>query len=143
MTSIEEQVRQYALYAAEELNEAMGLAPGYDQTRGNRCDKLTFGVMQALQSQGLVLRRELHKDDAGNWHYLLAHEVPDATPTNADLISDLNPWQWRDYGGGILHAPREEVMARLRDEGAPAHFVALRSIATIAERHDTRPNPFR
>lgn len=142
MTSIQHLVEEYARYASEEINQELNLQPGYNQTHGNRCDKLTLGVMQALQVGGFGVRRELHADAGGNWHYLLAHADIDTAPTDTDLISDLNPWQWRGYGTGILHAPRDEVMNRLQAEGAPTFFVALRSVRSIAQAHDTRRNPF-
>jgi len=142
MNELHKFVEMAASYSAEDLNNALGLPLHYDQSKGNRCDRLTADTMQALQNRGLPVRREFHQDEAGNWHYLLAHTIAEATPHEQDLISDLNPWQWRSYGGGILHAPRQEVMEILRQRGAPEHFIALRGLETIVMQHDTQANPF-
>jgi hypothetical protein len=135
-------VEEFARYAAEDLNESLGLAPGYDQTKGNRCDRLTLQVAQALGQRGILLRRELHMDANEQWHYVLAHQRPDAEPTEDDLLSSLNPWQWRSYGGGILHMPRAEMQETLVQAGAPESFVALHSLGTIVRPHDMRAHPF-
>jgi len=125
------------------LNESLGLPPNYDQSKGNRCDLLTQAVMMRMAHlDGVTPRRELHRSDAGDWHYILAHEPLDAEPTNDDLMSDLNPWQWGEKGSGILHMPRGELMEFLLQRNAPEHFVALRSIETIVKAHDTQPNPY-
>ena len=79
-------------------------------------------------------------DDEENWHYILRHDSSE--PTDADMVSSLNPWQGRAYGGGILHAPRNEVIDMLRAEGMSESFVALHSLETIVKRHDESMNPF-
>lgn len=141
MSVTENLMQEFARYAAEDLNTNMGLPLGYDQSKGNRCDILTYDVMEAMKHRGMFVRRELHEDDAGNWHYILAHASRTVEPTDDDLLTDLNPWQWRSHGGGLLHAPRAELMQQLNEAGAPDTFVALRSIATITRLHDTRINP--
>lgn len=111
--------------------------------RGNRCDLLTLAVMNRIgREEGALLRRELHQNENGDWHYILAHEPTDAKPTNDDLMSDLNPWQWGGRGRGLLHMQRGELMDFLSSRGAPDHFVALRAVETIVKAHDTRANPF-
>lgn len=140
MSAIERLVSEFTLYATLNLNEEMGLHPGYDQSKGNRCDRLTLDVMEALTSRGIPVRRELHMDEEQNWHYLLAHSLED--PSDDDLISSLNPWQWRDTGGGLLHSPRGEVLEVLTESGAPESFVALHSLRTIVKAHDTLKTPF-
>ncbi len=142
MTVTQGLMQEFARYASEDLNKNMGLPAGYDQSMGNRCDILTYDVMEAMKHRSVLLRRELHQDEDGNWHYLLANEPRYCEPTDDDLVTDLNPWQWRTYGGGILHAPRAELMQALNEAGAPDTFVALRSMATITKIHDTRINPF-
>ena len=138
-------IARYAAEAAAGINEMAGLPYGYDQTRGNQCHLLTLAVMNMLQRNhpDAPIRRELHQDSEGNWHYVLAHNVPDAKPTDTDMISDLNPWQWGGAGQGILHMPRGEAMNYLTKQGAPAHFVALRGIETIVQSHHLEANPHR
>lgn len=136
-------VESHFAEVSQGLNESLGLNHAYDQTKGNRCDLLTQAVMQRMANlDRIVLRRELHQNDTGDWHYMLAHEPIDTEPTNNDLMSDLNPWQWSERGRGILHMPRGELMEFLTSQGAPEHFVALRAVETIVKAHDTRSNPF-
>lgn len=143
MNGLRDLVEELSRHASADLNESLGLSPGYDQTQGNRCDVLTYDVMKALQGRGMPVRRELHMDKAQQyWHYVLAHQPPNIEPAEDDLLSSLNPWQWRDYGGGILHMPRDQLMDVLREEGAPEFFVALHSVQTITRAHDDRQNPF-
>ena len=141
MTQLETKMRSLARDIGAEVNQQLGLPHYYDQSKGNRCDLLTLHAFEALEFRGDAVRRELHEDGHGNWHYLLAHGPVDAEPTDSDLMSDMNPWQWRETGGGILHAPRDEVMEQLRAAGAPDFFVALRSLETITKSHDTLKNP--
>lgn len=139
-----QRIADYTSQASEGINQELGRPLAYDQTRGNRCDLLTLSVMnQTLSNEGLQLSRELHQNEHGDWHYILAHRAPDAEPTETDLMSDLNPWQWGGSGQGILHMPRNELMDHLSNKGAPAHFVALRSLTTITKAHDLRSNPHR
>lgn len=129
-----------ARHSAEALNEELGLPPQYDQTKGNRCDRLTLDVMEGLRNRGVFVRRELHMDQDDNWHYVLSHGQNE--PSETGLITSLNPWQGRAYGGGIIHAPRNEVLDRLHAEGMPASFVALHSLQTIVKHHDEAKHPF-
>ncbi|MBP9667846.1 hypothetical protein KBD87_03510 [Candidatus Saccharibacteria bacterium] len=142
MTTLESEMREFAYYAGLEVNAALVLPPNHDQSNGNRCDALTHAVMQAMMNREMTFRRELHQDKEGNWHYILAHAAPKEKPTDDDLMTDMNPWQWRDFGGGILHVPRRELMAILASEGAPVSFIALRGVETITEAHDRRVNPY-
>ncbi len=135
-------VEQCAREVTEGLNQERNLPLNYDQTKGNLCHLLTYYAFGRLTRIGLVLRRELHIDDAANWHYLLVHDSPEIAPTDTDIVSDLNPWQWRDYGSGILHGPRHEVINTLRENGAPENVVALRGLRTISNPHHMQLNPF-
>lgn len=123
------------------INEELGLPHGYDQTIGNRCDLLTYYVLALLYKDGLVARRELHFDQEKNWHFLIAHAVT-AKPSENDVISDLNPWQWRNHGGGILHGTRNEVIKMLGTQGAPESFIALRGLETLYSPHHEPINPY-
>lgn len=143
MTQLKHTMRSLAHHAGEEINEQLGLPIGYDQSRGNRCDLLTYHVLRALEYREMEVRRELHMNENGSWHYILAHAHAEAEPTETDLMSDLNPWQGRDFSRGMLHLPRAELMEQLRVSGANESFVALRSLSTIVRAHDTRLNPSR
>lgn len=138
-----ELIQELALYAQVEVNEQLG-APHYtDQSAGNQCHQMTYLIEAALRSRGHEVGRELHRDDSGNWHYLLRHTPTESTPTETDLITDLNPWQWAkglSKGRGLLHAPRHEVMETLRDAGAPDYFIALRSLTTLVKAHEPHLN---
>lgn len=139
MTNLEKDIQSITpgLYQAQA--EALGLPIWKDMSHSHQCQPLSFHMLQALQNRGHVLRRELHQDDGGNWHYLLAHTDEEAQPTDSDLVTDLNPWQYSVESRltGPLHAPRDEVMARLREEQAPEGFVALRALETIVNAHKT------
>lgn len=139
----DEMIRELAQHAGTEVNERIGAPRWQDQSAGNQCHNLTLLVMQALEYRGVETARELHRDSHGNWHYLLRHTAVDKAPTNEDLITDLNPWQWiGDFskGKGPLHAPRSEVMQTLEESGAPDYFIALRSLTTVAKLHEPRLN---
>lgn len=135
-------VNEEFLAVSQGINEESGLNPNYDQSMGNQCAPLTRHVKDMLAGDGYNVSRELH-EKGSKWHYLLAHDLS-ATDnrTEFDVISDLNPWQWRDFGGGLLHGERGWVMEQLAKAGAPERFVALRGVATITIRDDTRRNPF-
>lgn len=139
-TMLHETVNGLAMFAAEDLNERMRFPYGTDQTAGNRCDVLTLDVMTALVNRGESVRRELHVDNERRWHYLLAHTAIDEVPSD-DIVSDLNPWQWRGSGGQILHGHRGDVMEQLAAAGAPEFFVTLRGLKTISMVHDVRKYP--
>ena len=117
-----------------------GHYPHTDMSHSNQCQLLTFDMMEALHNRGIPARREYHEDDDGRlkvWHYLLAHEDIGAEPTEKDIVTDMNPWQWTDNKSlsGHLFGPRYEVMNRLADAGAPDYFIALRGIQTITKLH--------
>jgi hypothetical protein len=133
-TELSPLMHELSWHAGEDLRQQKGLPN--DQSNGNRCDVLTYSVMEALQFRGLPIRRELHTDEYKNWHYLLAHALPDTEPSYYDVVTDLNPWQWRAQGGPIIHGTREEVMEKMRFTGAPDFVVALRGLETIYKPHD-------
>ena len=137
MTELERHIQEITpgLYHAQA--EAMGLPVWKDMSHSHQCQPMSFHMMQALTNRGHVLRRELHQDENGNWHYLLAHTKEDADPTEHDLVTDLNPWQYTADAkvSGPLHARRDEIMDRLRLEQAPEFFVALRGLETIVQTH--------
>ncbi len=138
-----ELVQELAHYAQAEVNEQLGAPHFTDQSAGNQCHQMTHIVAAALSNRGHEVGRELHRDDEGNWHYLIRHTAADATPTDADLITDFNPWQWANglsRGKGLLHAPRAEVMETLHEVGAPDFFIALRSLKTIVKAHESDLN---
>lgn len=135
-------LNSFAENASKEVNRQLLLPEWKDQSAGNQCHALTFHVMTALQYADIPVRRELHRDRFDNWHYVLAHTALDAMPTDDDLISDLNPWQWRPerMGSGPIHAPRGELMEILRRSGAPEFFIALRSLETVVKAHEPKLN---
>ncbi|MDQ5958764.1 MAG: hypothetical protein QG562_583 [Patescibacteria group bacterium] len=135
-------VKLHAHDVAEALNAERNLQLGYDQTRGNLCHLLTYYVFERLKIEGLVARRELHMDANRVWHFLIAHSDANATPTESDIISDLNPWQGHYSGTGILHGSRSYVIDTLRTRGLPESHIALRGLKTIKVAHDLRLNPF-
>lgn len=111
---------------------------GTNMAASDQCHVLSKGLYIALKNQGLETRRELHRDKEV-WHYLIAHSPETGEPTEQDIITDLNPWQFMegepDRTYTFLHGSREEVMDRLVREGAPDYFVALRGISTIQKAH--------
>lgn len=130
-------IRELSRHIYITQNEKDG-APFYsDQSHSSNCDKLSLTLYNCLQARGIPGRREYHADDRGNWHYLIAYGQVDTTPTESDIITDLNPWQWTSDARltGPLHGPRADVMERLETAGAPDFFIALRGIQTIAMPH--------
>jgi hypothetical protein len=114
--------------------------PAYTNlAQSNQCLVLTQQLYGALYNRNEVARREHHElgPEDGRYHYLIAHEPEDQVPSDDDVITDLNPWQFMpNYtASGYLHAPRSEVMQRLTDTGAPEWYVSLRGIQTIANQH--------
>ena len=103
----------------------------------NQCEALTKALLGALVTrQRLPARREFHRPCSGDqrYHYLVAHEPKDAPPTDDDLITDLNPWQYlkdRDLRRSFLHGTRQEVMDTLREGKAPEWYIGCRSVETI------------
>lgn len=142
MTVLEQIVAQYMTEVSQGLNTDRGTQS--DLSSSNQCGLLTACVWQRLTNSGLVVNRELHQDENGNWHYLLRHAGSEQVPKENDIMSDLNPWQFDgSKGSGILHGPRSEIMDALASKEAPDFFVALRGLDTITALHDMRENPFR
>lgn len=115
--------------------EEFGLAAGTDMSRSDKCHTLTYDLMSQLQVGGYPVRRELHMDEADNWHYIIAHGRGE--PSDLDIITDLNPWF---FGGdaaaqGPLHGVRSEVMDILRYSNVDEQYVALRGLTTIILPH--------
>ena len=71
--------------------------PHTDLTRSNLCHELTRYIARRLQAEGSPTQRELHADKCGNWHFVLNHEGPGKPPSDDDLITDFNPWQWGGF----------------------------------------------
>lgn len=134
MTNLERDIRDLTPQLYQAQADAMGIPIWTDMSHSHQCQPLSHHMLQALQHRGYELRRELHQDETGNWHYLLAHGDE---PADDELVTDLNPWQYTADSRltGPLHAPRSEVMARLQQEQAPEFFVALRGLATIVKAH--------
>ncbi|HEV7453881.1 MAG TPA: hypothetical protein VGO07_01335 [Candidatus Saccharimonadales bacterium] len=128
----------------EVTKEQLSMHPYADMSRSNRCHNLTLNLLRALDGRHIEARRELHKTSGGLWHYVIAHAPISAPPTETDIITDLNPWQFDDNPShsGLLHAERHEVQAVLATEGAPEWFVSLRGLSTIAEAHTEVLTPF-
>ena len=138
MSSLETTITELIPDLYKERAEILGRPAWVDQSHSNQCQPLTFDLMIALQNRGFPVRRELHKDDNGNWHYILAHADSNSIPSDNDMMTDVNPWQWTadmKYKGP-LHATREDVMAALERAGAPDYFIALRSLETIVKSHE-------
>lgn len=138
---LKELVVELSSGAYTEIAEGQLFPQTTDMSKSNMCHLLTYVVMEALNLRGLPVQREYHSDYLGNWHYVIAHKEL-KTPSDDDVITDLNPWQWRQNGGEILHGTRSDVMRLLKTAGAPEFFVALRGIETITLPHDTRKYPY-
>ncbi|GEM_PF-2627456 len=114
-----------------------GLHPNTDMSRSNKCHTLTKDMLLALRCEEIAVRRELHKDASGLWHYIIAHTDVETPPSDEDIITDINPWCFS--GGeaytGYLHAPRQEVMATLAAADLSAEQVSLRGLSTIVLAH--------
>lgn len=113
---------------------------GTNLAASNQCHVLTKELFEGLQHRRIQARREFHQlPDEMPWHFVIAHTPLDAEPTEDDIITDLNPWQFMNgktpANYTYLHAPRGEVMERLQDEGAPEYIVALRGLSTIVHSH--------
>lgn len=124
------------------LISELRLPPSIDLTKSNLCHLLTKYTANLLRNNGLPVLRELHGDSYGNWHFILNHEGPNTAPSDDNLITNLNPWQWGGSGTGILHGTRGEVMDALSKYGAPNHFIALRGLDTIIKHNTDKLNPY-
>lgn len=109
-----------------------------DMSWSNQCHNLTYELGEALENRDVMFRRELHQSPENRtWHFVIAHANRDEEPSEDDMITDLNPWQFKPNRGqtGWLHLPRHELQATLEADGAPEYFVALRGVATITDLH--------
>jgi hypothetical protein len=141
-SSLNNLIDELSREATREVNLRQGQPEWKDQSGGNQCHALTFHVMDAMRRRFQPVRRELHRDEYGNWHYMLVHEAMDADPTDNDLVTDFNPWQWKHdrTAKGLIHAPRNELIERLRHEDAPEYVIALRGLDTITKHHEPNMN---
>lgn len=147
MTKLETMMQEINHHASITVNEQLGQPYWKDQSAGNQCHALTRHALIAMEYRGIPVRRELHRDRE-NWHYILAHTPEGTEPSDDDMITDFNPWQFYSLdrnrftgiGKGMLHMPRAELMHKLEAEGAPDFFVALRSIQTIVKSHEPKLN---
>lgn len=140
MQSTEAFIAAIAPEIYREVNDHLR-APFYtDQSHGSSCDQLTILALDCFNARKEEVRREWHKDNAGNWHYLIVHEPVLAVPSMSDVVTDLNPWQYTTNRqlSGPLHMTREALMTTLREHEAPAFFVALRGLSTIYQSHKPR-----
>ena len=133
-------VRSYDEDARRDVNTMMGYSASTDQSSGSRCYIQTRSFQLRAEAHGILLRRELHRDELGNWHYVIAHSPPDTEPTETDTITDLNPWQFSKgkIQKGLLHGPRAVVMEALQEEGASDIVLALRGLETLVLANDTQ-----
>jgi len=138
MRVLPSELQEYARLAQEDVNRELGVHPQTDQSAGSWCHLMTHDVYTAAAHAGMPLRRELHRNSQGAWHYILAEGVIDAIPSDDDVVVDLNPWQFS--AGRLQKSPlygtRSEVIIILRDHGADEAFVALRSLETLVLAHD-------
>ena len=144
-SSVEAIVSEIVPFIYEDTRERLSLPPHTDVSRSNHCHSLTRSLHEALVSRDLEARRELHHTPDGFWHYVIAHAPRDAEPSETDIITDLNPWQFS--GGkqrsGYLHTERSSVQEVLAAAEAPEWFISLRGIETIIEAHTDDLHPFR
>lgn len=123
----------------EAVRDGQGMPRTAAVAGGNLCHLLTRELFVVLDSRGVECRRELHRTESGMWHFVIAHAGVEARPCQKDVITDLNPWQFKqdNSGGSYLHGERLWLQVQLLEAGAPAEFAALRGIATIVEAHRT------
>lgn len=119
----------------EACREELGAYPYTDLSGSNQCHILTRELYTALKNRGIESRRELHQIPDGRWHFVIAHTPIDQAPSQADVITDLNPWQYNGGHNGYLHADRLWIQKKLGYANAPAWFVSLRGVATITKPH--------
>jgi hypothetical protein len=136
MTNLEELLNNIVpeLYAA--IIETNGLPPHFNVAQSNLCQHLSKDLVAALVTRDLSAQREYHElNDKSSWHFMVAHHDADTLPSDADIVTDLNPWQYMTQRttDTFLHGERGQVMDILRSRGAPDWFVSLRGIHTIAQ----------
>jgi hypothetical protein len=145
MTEINRVVGDIVPYLYQAVKDEHRMPLMANMAASNQCHVLTKGLIDALNAREIEARREYHKtpnDDP--WHFVVAHTKYDAEPTEDDIITDLNPWQFKKSVAGhytYLHAPRGEVIERLQKEGAPDYFIALRGLSTIVHSHTDKLLP--
>jgi hypothetical protein len=118
--------------------QEFGFHSSTDMSRSTKCHTMTLDLLKHLRSGGMHIRREFHRTPAGMWHYVLAHAAVGAQPSEEDVITDLNPWNYSPGGEaytGYLQGPRYEVEASLRMAGAPEEHIALRGLSTLVAAH--------
>lgn len=143
MFSAKHTVQELTPVIYQATREMLDVHPHTDMSHSNRCDRLTLHMYEALSNRGHAVRRELHQSADGLWHFLLAHESIETPPSDADLVTCLNPWQ---YGAparltGPLHGERGIVQETLRVHQAPEWFISLRGVETITQVHSTQLAP--
>jgi hypothetical protein len=145
------ELREYTQEAYDLTRASVGVdecgvgGPALDMSSSNLCGSLTTNFQALMTEAGLTTRRELHMTRNGIWHFVVAHANPDASPSEDDLISDLNPWQFMPARPviGALHATRAAVEKRLWREAAPDWFISLRGLSTIRALHTDVRKPTR
>lgn len=118
--------------------------PGMNPAGSNQCHVLSKGLWIALNNRGIETRRERHVAENGDWHYLLAHSAIDSEPSDHDIITDLNPWQFMprpDSSLGHLHGTRAEVTGAMEARGASSHVRSLRLLSTLTLAHTVELMP--
>lgn len=111
---------------------------GTNLAGSNQCHVLSKGLWIALNNRGIETRRERHEAENGDWHYLIAHAPVDAEPSDEDVITDLNPWQFMPsppLNLGHLHGTRAEVTGTIEQHGASNHVQSLRLLRTLVLAH--------
>ncbi len=117
---------------------------GTNLAGSNQCHVLSKGLWIALNNRGIETRRERHEAQNGDWHYLLAHAPVDSEPSENDVITDLNPWQFMsrpDSSLGHLHGTRQEVTNAMEARGASGHVRSLRLLSTLTLAHTVELMP--
>lgn len=122
----------------------LAMPAGINMAETNQCHYLTLNLYHALEGRSLPARRESHfiNQEEPLWHYVIAHEMG-SIPTDEDIITDLNPWQFdaKNSHRTFLHGERGAVQEVLRHSGAPEWFISLRGLATIADTHTEKLMP--
>ena len=144
------EIQQVLEQVVEPIYQEVAAAQGRPTWRtmpfSHQCDPLSRNLFEAFANRRMTARRELHTiptPDGPMWHFMVAHADPGDEPALSDLVTDLNPWQFREPTPTLsyIHATREELMSTLAEQGAPEWFVSLRGIQTIKERHTLSSQP--
>ena len=111
---------------------------GIDLSQSDRCHALTLDMWRIMDTAGVPARREFYYRD-GHLHFNIVHASPDALPSENDVITNLNPWQWTPdlVRTGYLHGPRHEVIQALRVAGVDEKYIALQRAETAILPHCT------